>query len=91
MESLPTRLNSVKRRIIEENVCLICTRFLELVMHALWDCDATQDVWARNLAKQQKSSHRQSDIIQLVEYLLDRLLVEDMELFFVQSWLIWNQ
>ena len=31
----------------------------------------------------QKCSHGQSDMIQLVEYLLDRLLLEEMELFLV--------
>ena len=30
-------------------------------------------------------------MIQLMEYLLDRFVLEDMELFLVQAWIIWNQ
>lgn len=34
---------------------------------------------------------RQQDMIQLFHYLLDRLHIEDIELFLVQAWVVWNQ
>ena len=39
----------------------------------------------------QKCPTNQCDIIQLFEFLFDRLSDADLELFLVQSWLIWNQ
>ena len=87
----PPRMNLAKRRIIIENVCPNCTRFPGSVVHALWNYDAAQDVWAGSIKKLQKCSHGQADMIQLMEYLLDRLAPEDVELFLVQAWIIWNQ
>ena len=30
-------------------------------------------------------------MLQLMEYLIDRLMSEEVELFWIQSWLDWNQ
>ena len=38
----------------------------------------------------QKCMTARGDIVQLIEDLMVRLTVEDMELFFVQCWVIWN-
>ena len=39
----------------------------------------------------QKGCHEQTDMLHLMEYLLDRLTSEELELFWVQAWIIWNQ
>ncbi|KAL4602607.1 hypothetical protein ACB092_10G065300 [Castanea dentata] len=39
----------------------------------------------------QKCTTSRGDILQLIEDLMGRLIVDDMELFFVQCWVIWNQ
>ncbi|KAL0009944.1 hypothetical protein SO802_005052 [Lithocarpus litseifolius] len=49
------------------------------------------DVWAGSITKLQKGGSGFQDVLQLVEYLMDRLSTDEMELFWVQSWLIWNQ
>ncbi|KAK9998230.1 hypothetical protein SO802_017833 [Lithocarpus litseifolius] len=90
-EILPTRSNLAKRRIIHDNVCLNCTRFPESTIHALWDCGVAMDVWAGSSLKLQKCVHGQADMLELMEYLLSKLSVQEMELFLVQAWLIWNQ
>lgn len=90
-EILPTRLNLAKRRITHDNVCPNCTRFPESTIHALWDCGVAMDVWAGSLLKLQKCSNGQADMLELMEYLLSRLSLQEMELFLVQAWLIWNQ
>ena len=77
---LPTRLNLAKRRVITDSMCLNCTRFPESTIHALWDCEVATDVWARSLVKLQNCSHGQSDMIELIEYLLNRLTLQEMEL-----------
>lgn len=87
---LPTRKNLTKRQIITKDACPICTRCQESALHALWDCVAAQDIWAGSIKIMQKISHGQADILQLMEYLMDRLALEDLELVLVQAWLIWN-
>lgn len=41
---LPTWLNLIKRQIIIDNGCPICSIFPESTIHALWECAAAQDV-----------------------------------------------
>ena len=88
---LPTKYNLVKRKIITDDKCHICTREVESVTHALWGCAAVQDVWAGSISKLQKGVSAFSDFMQLMEHLVSRLSTDKMELFWVQCWLIWNQ
>ncbi|XP_050270858.1 uncharacterized protein LOC126714661 [Quercus robur] len=46
----------VKRRIINEDKCHICTREAETAIHVLWDCAAVTDVWAGSIPKLQKGA-----------------------------------
>lgn len=50
-----------------------------------------QDVWAGCVRRLQKSVGVWLDVLQLVEELLKKLTTEELELFFVQAWLIWSQ
>ena len=88
---LPTKYNLVKRKIITDDKCHICTRKVESVTHALWGCAAVQDVWAGSISKLQKGVSAFNDFMQLMEHLVSRLSTDKMELFWVQCWLIWNQ
>ena len=49
------------------------------------------DVWAGSIPKLQKGASGFRDVMQLMEHLVDQLSTEEMELFWVQCWLIWNQ
>ena len=74
-----------------DNVCLKCIRFSKSTVHALWDCRVAVDVWAGSSLKLQKCLHDQADMLELMEYLPSRLSLQEMELFLIQAWLIWNQ
>ena len=69
----------------------ICIRFSESAIHALWECDAAKDVWFGSLNILQKGVLGLVDLIHLMEYLLDQVELQDMEVVLVQAWLIWNQ
>ena len=84
------KMNLTKRRIIKEVACPICTRFSETTVHVLWECDAAQDVWAGSLKSLQKGVYRMTNMVQLLEYLMEQLALEDLELVLVQAWFIWN-
>ena len=43
---LPTREKLRSRQIIDDDSCPICHSFPKTAIHALWECGATQDVWA---------------------------------------------
>ena len=61
------------------------------VVHALWDCAVARDVWARSLTQLQKSVTGQANFIQLMDDMMLKLMNEELELFLVLSWIIWNQ
>ena len=88
---LPTRVNLVHRKIIQDNRCEVCKFEAETGIHALWNCGVARDVWARCSARLQKCAADQGDMLQLVEFLIARLSSDDLELFLVQAWIIWNQ
>ena len=44
-----------------------------------------QDIWAGSCQKLQKRCSGVADVMQLMEYLSDRLMREELELFWVQA------
>lgn len=88
---LPTRDNLARRKIIEDDKCLLCTRCVESRIHVLWECGVEQDIWVGSLVKLQRYTLGQHDVVQLFQELLSRLHTTEFELFLVQAWLIWNQ
>ena len=88
---LPTAVNLTRRRVVQEEKCSVCTLEPESTIHALWDCAAAQDIWAGSARKLQKFKHGQPDLLHLMDELLERLSLEELELFWTQAWLIWNQ
>ena len=50
-----------------------------------------QDIWARSIRKIQKSITRHLDFTPLVVTLTQRLTEEELEVFWVECWTIWNQ
>lgn len=88
---LPTQVNLVKRKITGDNAYPICTQFPKTEIHALWDCLVAQDVWAGSRIKLQKYPLGPQDMLQIFDYLMDRLDLENVELFLVHAWIIWNQ
>ena len=82
---LPTWFNLGKKKIIRESVCPICTRLPENELHVFWEYPTAQDVWAGSRIKIQKCNLGQHDMVQLFQYLLDRLDTNEVELFFIQA------
>ena len=68
---LPTKCNLVKRRIITDNKCHLCTKAAESIIHVLLGCAAVQDVWAGIISKLQKGVFGFSDVMQPMKHLVD--------------------
>ena len=71
--TLPTCANLVRRKIIDDDGCIVCTRGSKTGVHAIWDCAVAKDVWARGLVRLQKSHQGQQDVLQLFHQMLARL------------------
>lgn len=54
---LPTKLNLLKRKIVESSMCPICSREVESITHSLWSCAASSDVWAESESLVKKNGH----------------------------------
>ena len=68
--SLPTKVNLLKRTILQEDVCHLCSKNSEDVLHALWGCEKVHQVWQRKfdwLDSNQFASGSFSDLVQLVQ------------------------
>ena len=50
----PTQDNLVHKRVMEDARCCFYHRATETVLHVLWECGATQDVWAGSVIRFQK-------------------------------------
>ena len=84
-------MNLVRRHVLQEDKCEICQRCSESIIHALRDCGAAQDVWAGSVARIQKSGGKFDDFMQLFQVMMAKLSTEELEIFLVQSWLIWHR
>ena len=81
---LPTLIGCAKyQKILDVSLCELCEQNHDSVLHALWSCGVAQDVWAGSLSTIQKCKTDQVDMLGLLEYLMARLSLEELEFFFV--------
>ena len=60
---LPTQVNLIRKRIIEDNRCEACKTEPETKVHALWNCGVAQDIWAGCSVRLQKCCGGQDDML----------------------------
>ena len=87
---IPTRLNLWIRKTPLDPACAICQQQDETVAHALWGCPMARNVWAMVEGKLQKISSYTEDFYGLVKELAPVLTKNEMEVWAVVSWAIWN-
>ena len=57
----------MKRKIVNDPLCLICGAEPETLYHILWACPSAMDAWGASCRKFQKSSYQGRAFIQMVE------------------------
>lgn len=80
-DSLPTKQNLFKRKMVESSLCPICTLAVESTTHALWSCPSVQDVWGSSSKKLQKVSIMETSFQELVTNLISVLSAEELAMF----------
>ncbi|XP_065631571.1 uncharacterized protein LOC136068397 [Quercus suber] len=90
LDILPTRENLARRRIIEDDRCRVCSLAKELGYYVcgMWEA---QDIWVGCPSRLQKGTSGDDDMLHLVESMQRKLTNEELEQFWFQSWIIWNQ
>jgi ribonuclease HI len=88
---LPTKENLKKRGVIDDDLCRFCGSAPETVVHILWACPSSQDVWGSCGWGIQKRSSSAVDFKRLVEDMNDILSKEDLGLFAVTAKGIWKR
>jgi hypothetical protein len=86
---LPTKDNLVKKGVLKEDSCIFCGKDKETVLHILWDCPSSQDVWGVSARNIQKSCTDFRSFMEVMEYLMDRCNKEELGLFAVTAKKIW--
>jgi hypothetical protein len=87
---LPTRENLAKKGVLRDTSCPICGLEEETVLHIIWSCPSSKDVWGGGLIKLQKSGGEGNCFKGVFGAILEKCTNEEIELFAVlarKKWL----
>lgn len=88
LDSLPTKANLLKSKIIAYPSCHLCGSFPGDVKHALWDCEAVKIVWCKDFSWVNRFEAANGTFLDLMERLTTKPGIAD--LFATTAWLIWT-
>lgn len=76
---LPIRSNLYSRKVIDSSQCMICMKEVETMMHVIWSCPATKDVWAKNGSPTHKKANQGEDFMEFWRILSSTLKMEQLK------------
>jgi hypothetical protein len=88
-ESLPTRQNLHRRHILDDPVCITCNSEPETIIHILWLCSTSQNVWQSVLWSHKLTRDTYSDFQELLLNCVQNLTLPELQLFAMLSWSLW--
>ncbi|XP_042983236.1 uncharacterized protein LOC122312642 [Carya illinoinensis] len=91
LESLPTKLNLYKRRVVDSPMCPICLSEEESSLHAIWSCLAARDVWCQGFKKLQKAVFDVCDFKGLLKAWFSHFGQDQVEVIAVIAHKIWQR
>jgi hypothetical protein len=86
---LATNENLHKRRVVTTPLCTICGLETETVGHILWSCPSARDVWTECAIRIQKCTSDDSDFMELLTKMLNRLDGDEMAMVAVVARQLW--
>lgn len=87
-DSLPTKVNLMKRKILADPTCHLCGKIAEDTKHALWDVEAVKAVWCMDFNWVNRFEVAHGSLLDLVDRLLSKSRVA--ELFATMAWFTWT-
>lgn len=76
---LPTRKKLYSKKLVDSDLCPICKKEGEDVMHVQWKCTATNDVWLESLIIIQKWCTDEDDLLDLWGKMMMKLSKVELE------------
>lgn len=89
MDALPTKSNLLKRKVIVENLCVLCGSFDESTEHVLRDCSLAKATWFGRLGFRSVDGDGQ----QFLQWLLTTAIQSSssgFELCLMIIWMLWK-
>jgi hypothetical protein len=86
---LPTKTNLFLKRVVDNMKCPCCEFEDETILHVLWECPASRDVWGGQASCFHKCSCSVLDFKALFEYVMNRFTKEQLALMAVICRRIW--
>lgn len=84
--ALPVKTNLVKRKVLVEDVCQICTKEAETTSHALWECKVLQEVWSSKFGWVDRNQAGHGSFCDLVTLIQEKPQLLDQ--FATTAWII---
>ncbi|XP_040988973.1 uncharacterized protein LOC121236596 [Juglans microcarpa x Juglans regia] len=91
---LPTKVYMYKRKITIDKRCPICNVEEETLIHVLWECPATNDLWGNDASFVKKWTRSEVDFLKLWEQLrckLNKNQLEEVAVMLRKLWLRRNE
>lgn len=83
--------NLFHKKIVDNDVCPICQRFLESTGYILWDCASARNVWSQSCKKIQKLSISYDYFLDIQSTLYSMLSREELDEVAYTFSLIWQR
>jgi hypothetical protein len=77
---LPTKVNLIKRGMVSDSLCPLCEREEEMLLHVLWSCPATRDVWGHGPLTMQKTGAMGDDFLKFLPLVVERCDKDELDL-----------
>ena len=85
--SLPTKDNLMKRKILQEVVCHRCSDGVEDILHSVWSCEKLKIVWEKDFGWEIRSGNSLNSFPKLLKLIQSR--PHSVALFAATAWSIW--
>jgi ribonuclease HI len=89
-DSLPSKLNLWKRKVVQDPICELCSAQTEDLVHAFWDCPSIHSAWAKEDWLSSICEDRATDFFDLWTRVAG-LSSPNMEVFSTMCWVIWQR
>ena len=86
--SLPTKVNLMKRKVLVDPLCHYCGKQPEDIMHALWGCESIKHVWCDEFSWVNEFEASQGLFADLIGHYLQKPRVR--KLFATTAWFLWT-
>nr|POE76056.1 putative ribonuclease h protein [Quercus suber] len=88
-DTIPTKANLKRRRVIPSDCCDHCHNTSENTLHALWSCPSLSQVWSLDQCWRNCYTRTFQSFRDLIEHIIDEGL--DVDYFATIVWMVWHR